>query len=189
MNHYTRRYGVRLLSVFYKERAEIVRFRIATLEDLPRLAALRWAFRTEEGETPIEDQGAFAHRYQTFVRDALASGQWTYWVAETAHSELVAHMAVSIVRSIPRPSHMQDQWGYLTDCYTRPTFRNQGVGQQLLAQVVAWAVAQDLEMLLVWPSEQSQSFYARAGFGRDNEVRMLRLRDYDAAAPTAPLTI
>jgi|SRR4051812_28605989 GNAT superfamily N-acetyltransferase len=163
-----------------------MRFRIATVEDLPSLVAMRWAFRTETGETPIEDQVAFAHRYETFVRDALASDQWTYWVAETANSELIAHMAVSIVRSIPRPSRINDQWGYLTDCYTHPTFRNQGVGQQLLAHVVAWAAAQDLEMLLVWPSERSHSFYARAGFGREEEVRMLRLRDYDAPSLIAP---
>ena len=157
-----------------------MRFRVATPEDLPRLAAMRWAFRTEDGETSIEDEEMFVLRYQTFVRDALASGQWRYWVAETANSELAAHMAVCVVPSIPRPSRLHDQWGYLTDCYTLPAFRNQGIGQQLLAHVAAWATAKDLELLLVWPSERSQSFYARAGFGRDDEVRMLRLRDYDA---------
>ena len=79
-------------------------FRAATLDDLAKLAAARWAFRTEDdGEVPIEGEQAFALRYQDFVRDALQSRHWTYWIAETADGELASHMAVCVVRSIPRP--------------------------------------------------------------------------------------
>jgi len=156
-------------------------FRIATLDDLPSLAAARWAFRTESGgEVALETEQAFARRYEAFVRDALQSRRWTYWIAETVDGECVSHMAVCIVQSIPRPSRVSDQWGYLTDCYTRPQFRNRGVGRELLAHVKAWADSQDLEMLVVWPSDKSDGFYARAGFERDEEIRVLRLRDYDA---------
>jgi RimJ/RimL family protein N-acetyltransferase len=156
-------------------------FRIATLDDVSRLAAARWAFRTEvEGEVPTEAEQAFAHRYEDFVREALQSRSWTYWIAETADGQLVSQMAVCIVRSIPRPSRPSDQWGYLTDCYTRPQYRNEGVGRELLACVTAWAKSHDLEILVVWPSEASQRFYARAGFDQDTEVRVLRLRDFDA---------
>jgi len=159
-----------------------VNFRAATLDDVPKLAAARWAFRTEgDGEVPIEVEQAFARRYENFVRDALQSRRWTYWIAETADGELVSHMAVCVVQSIPRPSRETDQWGYLTDCYTRPPFRNRGVGRDLLAHVTAWAESQDLEMLVVWPSDESERFYARAGFDEDDEVRVLRLRAYDAA--------
>lgn len=155
-------------------------YRIATLDDLPRLALLRWEFRSAGGEAPIEDESTFAQRYLAFVRDGVESGQWTYWVAEAPEGEIVAQMALCTVRSIPRPSRSSDQWGYLTDCYTRPSFRDKGIGRQLLAHVTAWARTRDLEMLVVWPSERSQTFYARAGFGVDDEVRVLRLRDYDA---------
>lgn len=153
-------------------------FRQATSDDIPALAAARWAFRTEGGETPLETEASFARRYEAFVRVALASRQWTYWVAEN-ESELVAHMAVCIVKSIPRPSRSSDQWGYLTDCYTRPADRNQGVGGELLAHVVEWARSRDLESLIVWPSDDSESFYARGGFVDDGEIRTLRLRGYD----------
>ena len=154
-------------------------FRQAGIADIPALAAARWAFRIEGGETPIESEAAFANRYATFVRDALASGSWTYWIAED-DGDLVAHMAVCVVKSIPRPSRLSDQWGYLTDCYTRPAFRNRGVGAELLSRVAEWARGQDLESLVVWPSDDSQSFYARGGFVEDDEIRTLRLRDYDA---------
>lgn len=163
-----------------------MRYRVATLDDLPRLAGLRWEFRAEGGEVPIDDESTFIRRYLAFVREGVQSGQLTYWVAETADDEVVAHMAICTVRSIPRPSRSSDQWGYLTDCYTRPAFRDQGIGQQLLANVATWAAEQDLEMLIVWPSDRSQAFYARAGFCPDDEVRVLRLRDYDAAPGDTP---
>src|SRR5689334_615274 len=138
-------------------------FRQATADDIPALAASRWAFRTEGGETPIEPEASFALRYEAFVRAALDSGQWTYWIAES-DGELVAHMAVCIVKSIPRPSRLSDQWGYLTDCYTRPAYRNRGIGAELLGLVAEWARSSDLESLIVWPSDDSESFYARGGF-------------------------
>src|SRR5207244_6815657 len=103
-------------------------FRAATLDDVPKLAAARWAFRTEgNGELPIEAEQAFAHRYESFVRSALASHRWR---------------------------------GYATDCYTYPPFRNRGIGRELLARVTAWAKSQDVEMLVVWASDDSQRFCA-----------------------------
>jgi GNAT superfamily N-acetyltransferase len=162
-----------------------MRFRTATLADVGNLAAARWAFRSEDTtERTVESEASFAERYAAFVREALGSQRLVYWLAETDEGEVVAHMAVFIVHTIPRPSRLQDQWGYLTDCYTRPPFRDRGIGQELLARVAAWARSRDLELLLVWPSDQSLSFYARAGFGPDDELRVLRLREFDS--PPAP---
>ena len=48
-----------------------VTFRIATPGDAPELAAARWAFRAEAGETPLESETAFAVRYAAFLQDAL----------------------------------------------------------------------------------------------------------------------
>jgi GNAT superfamily N-acetyltransferase len=158
-----------------------VNYRMATFEDVPRLAAARWAFRRESGEAPVETETAFAGRFERFATEALASGRWTYWIAETDDGTLTSQMAVCVVESVPRPSRASDQWGYLTDCYTSPAFRNEGVGRELLARVATWAKSRDLELLLVWPSDESQRFYARAGFDRDEEIRVLRLREYDAS--------
>ena len=155
-------------------------YRLATEADIPELAGMRWAFRAEAGEVPTEEQAAFRDRYATFVHAGLASGDWAYWVAADA-GRLAAHMAVCVVRGVPRPARASDQWGYLTDCYTRPAYRGAGVGSALLARVHAWAKTRDLELLLVWPSEMSAGFYARAGFAPATEVAVLSLRPYDAA--------
>jgi GNAT superfamily N-acetyltransferase len=54
--------------------------------------------------------------------------------------------------------------------------RNAGVGQQLLMAIKDWAYADDLELLVVWPSERAYPFYERAGFQRYPDPLVLRLR-------------
>lgn len=156
-------------------------FRVADHADIPALAAARWAFRTEDpAEVPLHDEREFRERFDSFVRDALAAGHLTYWVAEAPDGALAAHMAIVIVESVPRPSRARDRWGYLTDCYVRPAFRNQGVGTKLLRCVQEWAITNDLELLLTWPSERARSFYQRTGFAVTSDILLHQLRDYDA---------
>ncbi|HEV7702855.1 MAG TPA: GNAT family N-acetyltransferase [Gemmatimonadaceae bacterium] len=154
-------------------------FRLATLEDIPRLAAMRWEFRAESDEAPVESQSAFSARYGAVVAEGMTSGRWIYWLAETGDGELVTSMAVIEIQSVPRPSRLLDKWAYLTDCYTRPAFRNQDVGTTLLHRVIAWERSRDVELILVWPSSRSLPFYERAGFDRPDDVRILVLRDFD----------
>jgi hypothetical protein len=72
-------------------------YRTATLEDVPRLAGARWAFRFESGERAAETEEAFANRFEAFARDGLASRRWTYWIAETDDGVLASPMAVCVV--------------------------------------------------------------------------------------------
>jgi GNAT superfamily N-acetyltransferase len=152
-------------------------YRLATVDDIPQLARMRWDFRAEAGEEPIEGADAFARRYAAFARQALESRAWVYWIAVDGGT-IVSHAAVNVVRGVPRPARKSDQWGYLTDCYTRPDHRNRGVGSQLMAHVKEWAGKQDLELLLVWPSDDSKSFYERAGFGPADGIAQLTLQSY-----------
>lgn len=139
---------------------------------------MRWDFRAEAGEEPIEGADTFERRYAAFARQALESRAWAYWVAVDG-GRIVAHAAVNVVRGVPRPSRKSDQWGYLTDCYTRPEYRRRGIGSQLIAHLKAWAVKTDLELLLVWPSDDSRSFYERAGFGPPDGIAVAKIRPYD----------
>lgn len=151
-------------------------YRLATETDIPALGDMRWAFRAESGEVPLEGEDAFRTRYVAFLREGLRSGVWTYWVADDA-GVLAACMAVHVVQGVPRPARASDQWGYLTDCYTEPSYRGAGVGTALMAIVRAWSEAQDLELLLVWPSEASATFYERAGFRAPEGLAVLTLRE------------
>lgn len=155
-----------------------VDYRIATEDDVAVLAKMRWDFRLEENPaTPLYDQATFLHACSTFLRQGLATGQWTYWIAVQAEM-IVAQIFVQRIAKIPKPNRLEDAFGYVTNVYTRPAFRNLGIGSQLMAQVIQWALAQELENLVVWPSERSVPYYQRAGFVGNTEAMEMSIRPY-----------
>src|SRR5262249_44992790 len=125
---------------------------MATPADLDQLAVLRWDFRLEEAPGPtVHDQATFLRACVAFLQRGLAAGEWTYWIA--VHDGLaVAQIFVQRIAKVPKPNQLDDSFGYVTNVYTRPAYRNQGIGSQLMAHVIAWARAHNLENLVVWPS-------------------------------------
>lgn len=150
-------------------------YRIAAAYELTQIADLRWRLHVDD--EPIEDGGA----YESFIAEFLAvhQAEWTsdevvHWVAADG-KRLVAIMSVVFVRKIPRPGNLHGRWGYLANSYALPEVRNGGVGGRLLAAVTDWARGENLELLVVWPSEKAYPFYERAGFRRTPDPVVLRL--------------
>ena len=150
--------------------------RRAVTEDVERLAELRWAFRAEDGEVPSVDADTFLAVYRAYFVDAAAEGR-VHFVAEV-DGEIVSTLVVQKVAMVPRPKRLDDAWGYVTDNYTLPEFRDRGIGTAVLREAIAWAREEDLELLIVWPSDEAVRHYERAGFSRDNDVLQLVLREY-----------
>ncbi len=156
-----------------------VRYRPACLDDSPALARMRWEFRVEDYPALLEteDAAAFIAACERWIRHRLALGTWTVWLAEVDR-EVVAHAFVNLVEKVPSPGRVNDRWGYVTNVYTLPAFRGRGIGGVLVEWVKAWALGADLELLLLWPSEASREFYARAGFEAVTDAVNLELRPY-----------
>ena len=156
-------------------------FRTATASDLPTLAAMRLAFTFEDPAPQATSRGDFEAAFEEIVGTGIASGRWTVWLAETAN-EIVSHVYVGLIEKIPRPTQEHRWIGYVTNVYTRPDHRGHGVGAALLERVTSWAAERDVELLVVWPSDESVGFYERAGFasGRDPLV-------WESSADEAPV--
>ncbi|MBN1976680.1 MAG: GNAT family N-acetyltransferase [Anaerolineae bacterium] len=155
-------------------------FRIATESDLDALAQMRWDFRLEESPgTPVHDRQTFLETCTAFLRQGLASQRWVYWVA-VCDDTIVSHIFVQRIAKVPKPNRLDDGFGYVTNVYTRPAYRGRGIGSELMARVIAWAEAQDLECLLVGPSDASVRFYERAGFRWNEDLMEYTLRPYVA---------
>ena len=137
--------------------------RTATLSDLPTLAEMRLAFTLEDPEAPATLRDDFEDAFEEIVGGGIASGRWTIWLAE-ADGDIVSHAYIGLIDKIPRPTRGSRWLGYMTNVYTRPEQRGRGIGAALLEQVIAWAVERDVELLVVWPSDDSVAFYERAGF-------------------------
>ena len=153
-------------------------YRIAEPSDFKQLANLRWDFRMESGEEKAAfPRGEFVKKCVEFFESKNGGGYHVYWVAEEA-GKIIAQVFVHIVDMIPRPCRIDDRFGYITNDYTIPERRNQGIGTVLLGRVIEWARDEDLELLIVYPSERAVPFYERSGFSSENDVMELKLREY-----------
>lgn len=150
------------------DRAASVVYRLAEATDVQALASMRTAFTYEDGDPHAAPRPDFDAAFEATVGEGIATGRWVIWLAEADH-ELVSHAFVGLIDKIPRPTREHGFIGYLTNVYTRPSHRGQGIGARLLSHVVDWATASDIELLFVWPSEESIHFYERAGFSSERD--------------------
>ena len=138
-------------------------YRLAVEADLPALAQMRWDFRSEYKPPDAMSEAAFLPGCLDFLRQSLSSGRWAFWIAED-EGQIVAQAFLEVVAKMPDLHDFERGFGYVTDVYTRPAYRNQGVGAQLMEQVRAWSVEHNLEFLILWPSGRAVPFYERAGY-------------------------
>ena len=149
--------------------------REATAQDVSVLARMRWNLRMDDAP-PDDRYPEYEARFSQFLTDALASGRWMAWVIEQ-EGEILAHIYLQLIEKVPRPGALDQYFGYVTNVYTLPEYRNQGLGAQLMNHVIAWAKARQLEFLILWPSERSIPYYQRAGFEHPREMLELILND------------
>lgn len=151
-------------------------YRLATSADLPQIADLRWRLRVDDA--PVSDRSA----YDQFIADFIhvcdvewRTGEIAHWIATDAQ-RVLGVMSILLVRKLPSPENLRGRWGYISNSYVLSEARNLGVGQGLLTAIKDWAVGEDLELLVVWPSERAYPLYERAGFARYPDPLVLKLR-------------
>lgn len=140
--------------------------RLAILEDCLSLADLRWRLCTDD--QPIIDHNTkneFIKQCEFRLLQMEKKKSVIHFIAETSKN-IIAALSIVKVMKIPSPNDMNSQWGYLTNVYTLPEYRNKGIGTALLSEACRWAKHEALELLVVWPSNKSYSFYERSGFRR-----------------------
>lgn len=138
-----------------------VTVRRAEPKDASELARLRWEFRPED--QPNQGLDEFSREFEHWFAEASVS-DWMAAVADDGGGALVGCAFLRSVGKVPNPGRRDRAWGYVTNSYVAPAHRRQGVGGRLLELVIAAARERGHEFLIVWPSEEALSFYARAGF-------------------------
>jgi N-acetylglutamate synthase-like GNAT family acetyltransferase len=150
--------------------------RKATIADSLELARMRWDFQQEFGKQPACSQQEFIKECNKFFMQHLNEQNFVCWVAEH-NNQIIAHACLHLIQKIPKPRELLSYVGYLTNCYTIETYRNKGIGNKLLHHLIDDARAQGTELLIVWPSEKSFSFYERAGFIKPENCRIMQLNE------------
>jgi GNAT superfamily N-acetyltransferase len=140
---------------------------LASMDDVPDLARLRWELYVEQ-EGAREELDAYTDRFVGFALKALGSDRWQVWVARTT-SGPVAAMWLQTVPRLPVPGKQVGPIGYLTNVYVRPEHRDRGLGTRMLERVLAWCREHGYSTVITWPAARSRPFYRRSGFDRPDD--------------------
>ena len=143
-------------------------YRLACENDVENLAECFWNHVNEDESLNPADKDAYIHDCSEHIKNRLGIDLYC-WVADVS-GRIVSHIFIIITYKVPKPGKVNPKWGRLSTVRTIPDYRNQGVGSALMEKVKDWSREQQLEELVVWPSEQSVSFYECAGFKSENDV-------------------
>lgn len=145
-------------------------FRLAELRDIDALTEMRRDFTLEYNPDISPDTfSAFEEECREFLMEAIEGDRWQIFVAEV-DGQVISHIFLQLIDKMPRPGRVTHPFGYVTNVYTLPSYRGRGIGAKVDAAMQKWAKEQELEMLVVWPSRNSVTFYERNGFQRCPEA-------------------
>lgn len=130
---------------------------------MDQLIRMRWDFTYEHAPDCVASYEGFYEECKAFLKKAVASETWFIWIAET-ESRIVSHIYIELIDKVPRPGRITYPFAYMTNVYTVPEFRSQGIGGQLLRRIKQWGSERKLEFIIVWPSDEAIPFYAKNGY-------------------------
>jgi GNAT superfamily N-acetyltransferase len=140
-----------------------VSIRLALSSDAAALARLRYEFRAGIAEA-AESEAAFVERCTAWMGERLhPRGTWRCWVAESGKA-IVGSIWLQLIEKLPNPVGELERHGYISNLYVQPLQRGSGLGSALLAECLREADALGVDAVILWPTPQSRSLYARHGF-------------------------
>lgn len=155
----------------------MIEYRMIKYSEYEKVAELRWIFQCEE------DTILTINQKDDFIKNCLSSiqnnnmGMYTHFGA-FEHDNLIAMVSLCIINKIPRPHKIIDPIGYLTNVFVLKNYRNHQIGSKLLNVVHDYAKTKYLELIIVWPSDESLNFYKRLDYHSENQPLVYKLREY-----------
>ena len=87
---------------------------------------------------------------------------------------IVGQLWVQAIEKIPNPAAELERHAYVSNLFVQPAHRG-GAGTGLLEAALAWARANEVDRVILWPSSRSVPLYERHGFTRRGTVMELML--------------
>jgi GNAT superfamily N-acetyltransferase len=126
-------------------------------------------------EIGCEDQ-TLLDRMQTateqYLREAMPSGIYRAWMAETGEGRIVSGGGIAIVPWPGSPDFPATRRGWILGIYTEPEFRRQGIARQIMETMVAWCRSEGFGYVSLHASKEGRLLYEGLGFHSTNEMRL-----------------
>ena len=142
-----------------------ITYHAATAEDAEALALLRYAMELERHpeEASRANWPAYREAHIEATRAQMAAGLFAGWLAE-AEDVPVACVVLLWWPMSPNLREPRRRRGLVTNVYTAPAYRKQGIARRLMETLVAHAREQGVSRLILWASDMGRPLYTDLGF-------------------------
>lgn len=159
--------------------------RLAGPEDLPLLVEFRHAMFRDMGWMDEERLAELGPRYETYVREANARGDFEAWIAEV-DGVVAGGVGLLWEHVPPTVRNLSGKQAYILAVYVRPEFRRRGIAHSLIEAALAYAREHGADVVSLHYSPAGKGLYEKFGFRPSPEMRLFTDPTSAAWAPEAP---
>lgn len=151
-----------------------MRKRLATPNDIPILVELRKQQLIDEGLPPVSIKMDIDMELSDYFTSAISDGTFISWVMDN-DGEIIATSGVCFYALPPNFSNPSGKIAYITNMYTKPEYRRNGIATELLDMVIGEAKKRGYKVIRLHTSEYGKSIYIKSGFADSDGYMALRL--------------
>jgi len=149
----------------------MIEYRKANISDIQYLVQYRKQQLIDEGEIlgkEIDDE------LSEYFISSISDNSLISWLAVDGE-RIVATSGICFYQLPPTSRNPSGKNAYITNMYTLPEYRKQGIGSQLLQLVIDEAKILKYKVIRLHASDDGKSIYNKAGFNDTNGYMALKL--------------
>ena len=141
----------------------MIEYRKATTEDIDTLAKVRIDFLCVANQLTEEEKEILLAANRQYFTEAMADGSFIAWIALDG-TEIAGTSGVTFYKVPPNGSCPTGKSAYISNMFTYPCFRKQGIASQLFSFIVDEAKIHGYNKVLLNATDMGKPLYARYGF-------------------------
>jgi len=142
-----------------------VKFCKATVNEIDQLIYLRKKQLVDEG---IEPNQEIDTELKEFFTNKMSDGSLIEWIVED-NEEIIATGAIVFYEFPPTYTNKSGKKAYITNMYTKESYRGQGIATKLLTKLVAEAKTAGIIKIWLGASNLGRPVYKKFGFKEADE--------------------
>lgn len=132
-------------------------FRKAISNDIPQLIKFRKILLDHEDDSSMDEA------FRNYFNSALSDKSFVAWVAED-DGVVVSTVFFCLCRFAPRFENPSGLVAYMTNVFTIPGYRRQGIVSKLITEAIDNLKAQGIGKILLHSSDMAKPMYESLGF-------------------------
>lgn len=140
--------------------------------DLSHILHHRRAMFAEMGGAGEHALDRMQQASEQYLREALPSGGYRAWMAETKDGRVVSGAGIAIVPWPGSPDFPATRRGWILSVYTEPAFRRRGIARRIMEGIIDWCRSEGFDYVSLHASDDGRLLYEKMGFQPTNEMRL-----------------